>query len=324
MGRSDDSVNAGWDRETGEYSSTPIAHTMSPKEGAREYRCGGCELPYTTVAFGPDSAVCPRCNPGRTRNLPVEGAREPEIEQFEKVAVLMVQDGEYQEPEPFIRKSRYDALFSYAKSMLAEHEQIMSERDDFSERAEKEREDALNAKELAESKLASLSALARGEDPALEMELRQLMWLSHGHLGLYGDDGEMQCGSCSKYGCWDYRNGPLDEVRKAYQAACHERMAKHLNPPPSTREEPALFASLEAAANAATQGEWFHRVNARTNSITTTDPLTASITPNGEAIALVQMQNPKSFNNAAYIAAANPKAILELIRLARTPPVERG
>lgn len=94
-----------------------------------------------------------------------EGAQEPGIERFEKVAALMVQDGEYPEPEPFIRKSRYDALLAYAKSMLAEHEQIMSERDDFSERVEKEREDALDAKELAESKLASLSALPASLPP---------------------------------------------------------------------------------------------------------------------------------------------------------------
>jgi hypothetical protein len=26
--------------------------------------------------------------------------------------------------------------------------------------------------------------------------LRRLLWLNHGCIGLYGDDGEMQCGQC--------------------------------------------------------------------------------------------------------------------------------
>ncbi len=29
-----------------------------------------------------------------------------------------------------------------------------------------------------------------------ELTLRRLLWLRHGHDGLYGDDGEMQCGHC--------------------------------------------------------------------------------------------------------------------------------
>lgn len=60
----------------------------------------------------------------------------------------------------------------------------------------------------------------------LEMELRKLMWLGHFHSGLYGDDGEMQCGECAKFGVWDYRNQPLDDVRKAFNAALTERAGK--------------------------------------------------------------------------------------------------
>ena len=59
----------------------------------------------------------------------------------------------------------------------------------------------------------------------VESELRRLMWLSHNHSGIYGDDGEMQCGECAKFGCWDYKHAPLDDVRKAYSAACLERVA---------------------------------------------------------------------------------------------------
>lgn len=60
----------------------------------------------------------------------------------------------------------------------------------------------------------------------LEQEVRHLMWTHHGHAGIYGDDGEMQCGECAKYGCWDYRNAPLGEVRKAYQMARFEQIAR--------------------------------------------------------------------------------------------------
>jgi hypothetical protein len=67
----------------------------------------------------------------------------------------------------------------------------------------------------------------------LEQELRTVMWLNHGHTGMYGDDGEMQCSECSKFGCWDYRNAPMDEVRKAYQMARFERRPT----PPAPKED---------------------------------------------------------------------------------------
>ena len=48
------------------------------------------------------------------------------------------------------------------------------------------------------------------------LELRKHLWLSHGHQGVYGDDGEMQC--CAL----DFRRMPFDalsakvvELRKA-------------------------------------------------------------------------------------------------------------
>lgn len=36
----------------------------------------------------------------------------------------------------------------------------------------------------------------RAKDVSDEMILRKLLWLRHGCEGLYGDDGEMQCGVC--------------------------------------------------------------------------------------------------------------------------------
>ena len=60
---------------------------------------------------------------------------------------------------------------------------------------------------------------------AMEQRYRALMWNSHGHQLRYGDDGEMQCGECSQYGCWDYKNAPLKEVEAAYLKAIMARAA---------------------------------------------------------------------------------------------------
>jgi len=51
----------------------------------------------------------------------------------------------------------------------------------------------------------------------VERELRIYLWLSHGHRGVYGDDGEMQCVECSPV--WDYKRAPLaDVVLKAIES----------------------------------------------------------------------------------------------------------
>jgi hypothetical protein len=59
--------------------------------------------------------------------------------------------------------------------------------------------------------------------PALSAEelerLRRFLWLHHGHSGLYGDDGEMQCSRCSKFGVWDYRREPLAKLLDAAENA---------------------------------------------------------------------------------------------------------
>ena len=46
------------------------------------------------------------------------------------------------------------------------------------------------------------------------LTLRQMLWLGHGHKGMYGDDGEMQCGKCaSEYGFWDWKRAPINEIQ---------------------------------------------------------------------------------------------------------------
>jgi hypothetical protein len=43
--------------------------------------------------------------------------------------------------------------------------------------------------------------------------LRQMLWISHGHSGIYGDDGEMQCSECQRqYGFWDWKRTPIEEI----------------------------------------------------------------------------------------------------------------
>lgn len=61
----------------------------------------------------------------------------------------------------------------------------------------------------------------------LATELRLLMWQGHGHEGLYGDDGEMQCARCGvDFGVHDYKNSPLKDVRETYEKALMARVAQ--------------------------------------------------------------------------------------------------
>jgi len=90
-------------------------------------------------------------------------------------------------------------------------------------KAQVERLTQENAKNIKYAKfdVASLQQQVREQ----EHEIRNLMWLNHGHVMIYGDDGEMQCGQCAKFGCWDYKNAPLAEVRNAYNLAFLERVS---------------------------------------------------------------------------------------------------
>ena len=63
---------------------------------------------------------------------------------------------------------------------------------------------------------SELTALAREI-----LTLRKMLWLSHGHTGMYGDDGEMQCGQCAvEYGFWDWKRTSIGEIEiKMHEAA---------------------------------------------------------------------------------------------------------
>lgn len=52
------------------------------------------------------------------------------------------------------------------------------------------------------------------------LKLRELLWLSHGHDGLYGDDGEMQCWRC---GGLDFKREPVGRIETVF----HEQALKN-------------------------------------------------------------------------------------------------
>jgi len=58
-------------------------------------------------------------------------------------------------------------------------------------------------------------------------ELRRMLWSSHGHTGMYGDDGELQCGEClHEYGFWDWRRTSIAEIGLKIQEAQLKKLAK--------------------------------------------------------------------------------------------------
>lgn len=75
---------------------------------------------------------------------------------------------------------------------------------------------------VLEEEIRVLKALARQPPPSalpadVAQQLREYLWLSHGHQGVYGDDGEMQCDQCAPV--WDYKRAPLADVVTAAIAA---------------------------------------------------------------------------------------------------------
>ena len=56
---------------------------------------------------------------------------------------------------------------------------------------------------------------------------RRLLWLNHGHEGIYGDDGEMQCQECLReYGFWDWKTIPAAEIESKMMMANIRRFSE--------------------------------------------------------------------------------------------------
>lgn len=69
--------------------------------------------------------------------------------------------------------------------------------------------------EMGNSALENEVQALRAKLRKLESEnlaFRKALWLLHGHVGIYGDDGEMQCGECIKFGEPDYKRGDAAHV----------------------------------------------------------------------------------------------------------------
>ncbi len=50
--------------------------------------------------------------------------------------------------------------------------------------------------------------------------LRRMLWLRHGCAGLYGDDGEMQCGKC----LIDFRRDPVIQIERRFLEIGHQTL----------------------------------------------------------------------------------------------------
>ncbi len=74
---------------------------------------------------------------------------------------------------------------------------------------------------------ALLSAARLSEQPltrSTELLIRSFLWQGHGHEGIYGDDGEMQCGECRR----DYKRDSLHECVESARVASLEEGLKRL------------------------------------------------------------------------------------------------
>lgn len=43
-------------------------------------------------------------------------------------------------------------------------------------------------------------------------KLKAALWLRHGHQGMYGDDGEMQCSACVPFGLYDWKRSSVEDI----------------------------------------------------------------------------------------------------------------
>lgn len=64
---------------------------------------------------------------------------------------------------------------------------------------------------------------ARDEAIPTEADLREVLWRGHGHGGLYGDDGEMQCSACAPR-AGDYKRASLNVLVRSALAALQEAL----------------------------------------------------------------------------------------------------
>jgi hypothetical protein len=91
-----------------------------------------------------------------------------------------------------------------------------------------------NTLELARSQLLPTEGGLTASE--VEQMLRLEWWLNHGHSGLYGDDGEMQCSTCPA----DFKRQPLEELESL---VCVARMTAAAPARPTSRVANLLAVS---------------------------------------------------------------------------------
>lgn len=68
------------------------------------------------------------------------------------------------------------------------------------------------------------AAIIESEYGEQEKEIRKYLWISHGHVGLYGDDGEMQC---SQAPACDFKRAPIERCIEHHMKALQQKFAEH-------------------------------------------------------------------------------------------------
>lgn len=63
------------------------------------------------------------------------------------------------------------------------------------------------------------------EDEKNDIILRKLVWLNHGCVGLYGDDGEMQCGECMI----DFKRDSAESIQDKLMAKGQKNLEAEIN-----------------------------------------------------------------------------------------------
>lgn len=81
-----------------------------------------------------------------------------------------------------------------------------------------------------------------------DRRLREYLCFSHGHTGQYGDDGELQCGACARFGQWDYRRAPIAELLDTIEAVNMARLVERSQPPSGVRGDPGAPGTVNAPA----------------------------------------------------------------------------
>jgi predicted aminopeptidase len=90
--------------------------------------------------------------------------------------------------------------------------------------------EALRACEIREAELGSgrvaAVAVLRAALAAVDLPWRRLLFLRHGCVGLYGDDGEMQCGACAL----DFKRMPVADIEDRWKQINMRKLAERLAP----------------------------------------------------------------------------------------------